>query len=112
MNNLPMIHDDAHYTCGACAIPMTDDECVDVIDLHTHDSDVICHECAEQEWITDDFQIIPAHVFNTPVPVSMDTQAVVVEIRTEWDSVSDIVHGAEEAEYVDAEEAYEQELIE
>ena len=107
-----MIHDDAQYTCGACAIPVTDDECVDAIDLHTHDCEVICHECAEHEWITDDFQIIPAHAFNTPMPVSIDTQAVVVNIRTEWDSVTDVIHGAEVGEYEDAEDVMEQELIE
>ena len=97
-----MIHDDTHFTCGACAIPMTDDDCVDVIDLHTHDCDVICHECAEWEWITDDFQIIPAHAFTNidewadgfrrPTPVEIQEQVIVVEIRTEWDSVTDVIH--------------------
>ncbi len=108
-----MIHDDAHYTCGACAIPMTDDECVDAINLETHECDVICNECAEFEYISDDFHVIPEHAFtDIPTPVETQDHVGVLEIRSEWDSVTDVIHSAEVGEYEDAEDAMEQELIE
>ena len=89
-----MIHDDTHFTCGACAIPVTADECVDAIDLHTQDCDVVCHECAEYEWITDDFHIIPEHAFTSspPQPVEIQDSVEVVAIQEEWDSVTDVIH--------------------
>tara|TARA_R110002012_G_scaffold66723_1_gene174440 strand:+ start:506 stop:850 length:345 start_codon:yes stop_codon:yes gene_type:complete len=114
MNQPTNITDEREYTCGACAVPMCDEDAVDVIDLHTHEADLICTECSEHQWITDDYQIIPEHafVYSPHTLVSIQDSVNVVDIRTEWDSVSDVVHGGEHGTIEDAEANMEQELFE
>ena len=87
-------YDTEEYTCAACAVPLFEVECVDCIDLETHDADVVCVECSEHEHISMDFHIIPEHAFGVPLYVEEQVSVDVVTIRSVEDVEADNPQGA------------------
>ena len=89
------------HQCTTCGVPLSAVAGIEVV-VHSLDGnvdpDVVCADTC----ITTDMQVIPAddeylfipeHAFNDaviqPVPVSIDAEVTVVQIRTEWDSPTD-----------------------
>lgn len=97
-------NDDEMMCCLGCGGHYTATGWVDVIDTETMTAQVVCHiSCFDVE---DDMILIPpsavyvdevieipewAFTQPDPEPVSVDDFAPVVQIRAEWDSVTDVL---------------------
>ncbi len=97
-------NDDEMMCCLGCGEPYSLTGWIDVIDTETMTAQVVCHmSCfdAEDEMIlippsaeyVDEVIEIPEWAFTQPdpEPVSVDDFAPVVQIRAEWDSVTDVL---------------------
>ncbi len=90
--------------CLTCGEPYSATGFIDVIDTETMTAQVVCHmSCFDAEA---DMILIPDYAFDIdgepdipewaftqpdPEPVSVDDSAPVVQIRAEWDSVTDVL---------------------
>ena len=97
-------NDDEMIHCLGCGEPHSATGWVDVIDTETMTAQVVCHmSCFDAEA---DMILIPDYAFDIdgepdipewaftqpdPEPVSVDDSAPVVQIRAEWDSVTDVL---------------------